>query len=314
MTQKIVLLFFVFATSFISLNAQIIKEHFNKKLIYNEGQDELKFDTTTFSLVINEGEMMLAKTAEFHFLMNKENFRISGNLYDDKYFSYNGHTVFSVSSDWKKFKKVENESFTFDQFENLTKYISEDKGMVLSVFTLNLNDGIDYSKAINFLTTKYGYNTPYLEKGEILVYADYTFKNGQTLLLNVLQSIEDISQDFYYNKQDIEYALSHDHVKPGPPKLEPKYCGRFQEGVELPKVDEYVSDFRVTLCEYYDYWGYNNNKELQQYYHKELERMVALIKERSLLTDKEITEFRKKIEADKDENFEKNFIVKKPYP
>lgn len=297
-----------------SFEAQIIKEHFNKKLVYNEGEDELKFDTSKFSLVVNEGEMMLARTAEFHFMWEKQNYRVSGYLYDEKYFNYNGHTLFSVSSEWKKFKKIESETFDFDRFKNLTKYVSEENGTELNVYTQNLKDGIDYSKAMNFLTTKYGYNTPYLEKGEIVVYADFVFKNGGNLLLNVLQSVDDIDENFFYDPDEISYAVSHDHVKASPAKLQPKYCGEFQEGVELPKVDEMVSNFNVTLCTYYDYWGYKNNEELRKYYSSEMQRILKLIKERSLLTEKETQEFRKKLEANKDDNLEKNFVEKKPYP
>ena len=313
MLRKILFLL-VLASSFHFYDSQIIKEHFNRKWIYNEGQDELKFNTDNFSLVVNLGEMMLAKTAEFHYLKDGQNFRISGYLYNDQYFTYNGHTVYSASSDWKKFRKIEHELFSFQEFENLTKYISEENGTVVSVFTMNLKDGIDYSKAVNFLTTKYGYNTPYLEKGEIPVYADYTFPNGEILVLNVLQSIENIDEDFYYDQQDLDRSLNQEGLLNSPSKVEPKYCGSFQEGVELPKVERLVSDFRVTLCSYYDHWGYKNNQELQNYYGKELERMAALIKERELLSDADLKKFRQIIEADKVDNLEKNFIEKKPYP
>lgn len=301
----------VLVSSFHCCDSQIIKEHFNRKWVYNEGQDEIKFNTNNFSLVVNLGEMMLAKTAEFHYIKGEQNFRVSGYLYDDQYFTYKGHTTYSVPKNWKKFKKIENEFFTFQEFKNLTKYISEENGTVISVFTMNLNDRIDYSKAVNFLTTKYGYNTPYLEKGEIPVYADFTFPNGEILVLNVLQSIENIDEDFYYDQQDLDRSLNQEVSIKNPSKVEPKYCGSFQEGVELPKVESLVSDFRVTLCSYYDHWGYRNNQELQNYYGKELERMAQLIKERELLSDVELKRFRQVVEADKIDNLEKNFIGKK---
>ena len=42
--------------------------------------------------------------------------------------------------------------------------------------------------------------------------------------------------------------------------------------------------------------------------------MAQLIKDKSLLSERQVKEFRQIIEAGKDDNFERNFIVKKPYP
>ncbi len=193
------------------------------------------------------------------------------------------------------FKKASDTIYDYRSYKNLEKRIATDKdGTKIEVFIANLKDNIDYSApALFFLSEHYGIS-PGLAKGEIVVYANYIFKNNSSS--GDFVQMKDIDQDIYFNKEQIE-ALIDDRYKAFINKSDsvkkPIYCSvtAFSKNAD-EKTEEELQSFLSGMCEYFELSSQQeSNESFRQYYDAEMKRRSEIYRKSGNLSEQQLKVF-----------------------
>ncbi len=320
--KKTILLLFIITASF--CNAQILKYHYDKEMIFfseanNEAGISVKFNSKdksvpVYSISYNSEKKEIRNTINFYYAYRKNIYRMDGSLYNKKYVSGNGFRTYSAESPIRYFKKASDTLYEYQSFRDLEKRIATDKdGTKIELFVANLKDNIDYSEpALFYLSEHYGIS-PGLGKGEIVVYANYTFSNNFSSGDYV--QMKDIDEDIYFNKEQIE-ALIDDQYREFMTKTEPDkkpiYCSVTSFGKNTDeKTTEELNDFLGNICEYYELWNkQENNESFKTYFDSEIKRRVEIYKNNDTLNEKQLKTYLEELNQLKSQNSLENFDYK----
>lgn len=311
----------VFTMISLFCNAQVVKYHYDKEMIFlseaeNEAGITVKFNSKdqsvrVFSIAFNSEKKSIRNTVDFYYLYRKNIYRMDGLLYNKKYVSANGFQTYSAASPIRYFKKASDTLYEYQAYKNLEKRIAEDKdGTRIELFVANLKDGIDYSEpALFYLSEHYGIS-PGLGKGEVVVYANYIFNKNNSAADYV--QLKDISEDIFFNNEQIEALIDDRYnafVDKWDAEKKPIYCSvtAFSRNVD-EKTEEELQSFLSTMCEYFDLSHHQEtNENFRQYYDSELERRAAIYRKNGDLNDKQLKVFVDELQQLKDKNSEQYF-------
>ena len=320
--KKTILLLFIITASF--CNAQIQKYHYDKEMTFlseadNEAGISVRFNSKdksvpVYSISYNSEKKEIRNTINFYYAYRKNIYRMDGSLYNKKYVSGNGFRTYSAESPIRYFKKASDTLYEYQSFRDLEKRIATDKdGTKIELFVANLKDNIDYSEpALFYLSEHYGIS-PGLGKGEIVVYANYTFSNNFSSGDYV--QMKDIDEDIYFNKEQIE-ALIDDQYREFMTKTEPDkkpiYCSVTSFGKNTDeKTTEELNDFLGNICEYYELWNkQENNESFKTYFDSEIKRRVEIYKNNDTLNEKQLKTYLEELNQLKSQNSLENFDYK----
>ncbi|REC72310.1 hypothetical protein DRF58_03380 [Epilithonimonas hispanica] len=267
-----------------------------------------------YSISYNSEKKYIRNTINFYYAYRKNIYRMDGLLYNKKYVSGNGFRTYSAESPIRYFKKASDTLYEYQSFRDLEKRIATDKdGTKIELFVANLKDNIDYSEpALFYLSEHYGIS-PGLGKGEIVVYANYTFSNNFSSGDYV--QMKDIDEDIYFNKEQIE-ALIDDQYREFMTKTEPDkkpiYCSVTSFGKNTDeKTTEELNDFLGNICEYYELWNkQENNESFKTYFDSEIKRRVEIYKNNDTLNEKQLKTYLEELNQLKSQNSLENFDYK----
>lgn len=301
--RKIVALIFMITAMF--SDAQILKYHYDKEMTFlseadNEAGISVRFNSKdksvpVYSIEFNSEKKSVRNTINFYYAYRKNIYRMDGLLYNKKYVSANGFRTYSAESPIRYFKKASDTLYEYNSFRNLEKRIATDKdGTKIGLFVANLKDNIDYSEpALFYLSEHYGIS-PGLGKGEVVVYANYTFSNNFSS--GDFVQIKDINEDVYFNKEQIE-ALIDDQYKDFMKKTEsvkkPAYCSVTSFGNQVDEeTREVLNEFLSQMCEYFELsHQQENNEQFKTYYDSEVKRRAEIFKRNGNLNEKQLKIF-----------------------
>ena len=317
--KKIIVLIFTVIASF--CNAQILKYHYDKQIIFLSEADSLsgtsvKFNSKdksvpVYSIDFNSDKKFIRNTVDFYYPYRKNMYRMDGILYNKKFVSANGFRIYSAESPIRYFKKASDTLYEYQSYKNLEKRIAEDKdGTKIELFVAQLKDDIDYSEpALFYLSEHYGIS-PGLGKGELVVYANYIFNKNNSAADFV--KLKDINEDISFNKEQIE-ALIDDRYKAFMDKIDsdkkPIYCSvtAFSKNV-VEKTEEELQSFLSAMCDYFDLWSkQETNEKFKQFYNSELARRIEIYKRNGNLNEKQLKLFVDELNQLKDKNSEQYF-------
>lgn len=317
--KKIIVLIFTIIASF--CNAQILKYHYDKEMIFLSEADSssgisVRFNSKdksvpVFSIEFDSEKKFIRNTVSFYYSYRKNIYRMDGLLYNKKYVSANGFRTYSAESPIRYFKKASDTLYEYNSFRDLEKRIATDKdGTKIELFVANLRDEIDYSEpALFYLSEHYGIS-PGLGKGEVVVYANYIFKNNNSS--GNFVRLKDINEDISFNKEQIE-ALIDDRYKAFMEKMDsdkkPVYCSvtAFSKKVD-EKTEEELQSFLSAMCEYFDLWSkQETNENFKQYYESELKRRLEIYKKNGLLNETQLKTFTEELNQFKNKTSEQYF-------
>lgn len=301
--RKLILLLFIAMVSF--CNAQIQKYHYDKEMTFlseadNEAGISVRFNSKdksvpVYSISYNSEKKEIRNTINFYYAYRKNIYRMDGLLYNKKYVSGNGFRTYSAESPIRYFKKASDTLYEYQSFRDLEKRIATDKdGTKIELFVANLKDNIDYSEpALFYLSEHYGIS-PGLGKGEIVVYANYTFSNNFSSRDYV--QMKDIDEDIYFNKEQIEALIDNKYrefMTKNEPDKKPIYCSVTSFGKNTDeKTTEELNDFLGNICEYYELWNkQENNESFKTYFDSEIKRRVEIYKNNGTLNEKQLTTY-----------------------
>jgi len=319
---KLILLFFTTMISF--CNAQIQKYHYDKEMTFlseadNEAGISVRFNSKdksvpVYSISYNSEKKEIRNTINFFYAYQKNIYRMDGLLYNKKYVSGNGFRTYSAESPIRYFKKASDTLYEYQSFRDLEKRIATDKdGTKIELFVANLKDNIDYSEpALFYLSEHYGIS-PGLGKGEIVVYANYTFSNNFSSRDYV--QMKDIDEDIYFNKEQIEALIDdkyREFVTKNEPEKKPIYCSVTSFGKNTDeKTTEELNDFLGNICEYYELWNkQKNNESFKTYFDSEIKRRVEIYKNNDTLNEKQLKTYLEELNQLKSQNSLENFDYK----
>ncbi len=317
--KKFILLIFTISTCF--WNAQILKYHYDKEMIFLSEVDSLSGTSVRFnskdksipvySVEFNSGKKSIRNTVKFYYSYRKNIYRMDGLLYNEKYVSGNGFRTYSAESPIRYFKKASDTLYEYRSFRDLEKRIAADKdGTKIELFVANLKDNIDYSEpALFYLSEHYGIS-PGLGKGEVVVYANYIFNNNYSS--GDFVELKDINEDILFNKEQIE-SLIDDRYKDFMKKTEsvkkPAYCSVTSFGNNVDeKTRESLNEFLSQMCEYFDLsHQQESNEEFKTYYDSEIKRRVEIYKRNGNLSEKQLKVFADELNQIKTLNSQEKF-------
>lgn len=312
--KKIIVLIFAIIVSL--FKSQIVKYHYDKEMIFfsdadNESGISVRFNSKdktvpVYSIGFNSEKKSIRNTVNFYYSYRKNIYRMDGILYNEKYVAANGFKTSSAASPVRYFKKASDSLYNYKSYKNLEKRITKDKdGTEIELFVAKLNDNIDYSEpALFYLSEHYGIS-PGLEKGELVVFANYKFNSGSNA--GDFVEIKDISRDLYLNKNQIE-ALIDDKYKEFMQQSQqtktPAYCSVTSFGKNVDdKTAEELNDFLGHMCDYYDLWSNQEKFEnFNTYFEAELKRRVDIYRRNGNLNDKQIKIYSQEINQLKNQN------------
>ncbi len=317
--KKLLVLIFIIIASI--HEAQIQRYHYDKEMTFLSEADSssgisVKFNSKdksvpVFSIEFNSEKKSVRNTVNFYYSYRKNIYRMDGLLYNKKYVSANGFRTYSAESPIRYFKKASDTLYEYQSYKNLEKRIAADKdGTKIELFVAKLKDEIDYSEpALFYLSEHYGIS-PGLGKGEVVVYANYIFKNNNSS--GNFVRLKDINEDISFNKEQIE-ALIDDRYKAFMEKMDsdkkPIYCSlaAFSKKVD-EKTEEELQSFLSAMCDYFDLWSrQETNENFKQYYESELKRRLEIYKKNGLLNETQLKTFTEELNQLKNKNSEQYF-------
>jgi len=320
--NRIILLLFFTIASF--CNAQILKYHYDKEMIFLSEADSLsgisvRFNSKdksipVYSIEYNSEKRFIRNTINFYYAYRKNMYRMDGLLYNKKYASANGFTTYSAESPIRSFKKASDTLYDYRSFKDLEKRIAKDKdGTRIEIFVANLKDQTDYSEpALFYLSQHYGIS-PGLGKGEVVIYASYIFNKNNNAADFV--KLTDINEDIYFNKEQIEYLID-DKYKDFYKKVEtdemPMYCSVTSFGNNVDeRTTEELNDLLGNVCEYFTLWRkYETNDSFKKYFDSEIKRRVDIYKNSASLNEKQLKIYIDESKKIKAQNSTENFDYK----
>jgi hypothetical protein len=236
---------------------------------------------------------------------------MDGVLYNKKYAAANGFTTYSAESPVRYFKKASDSLYDYKGFNDLEKRVAADKdGTKIEIFVANLKDQIDYSEpALFYLSQHYG-SSPGLEKGEVVVYANYIFNKNSSSASFV--KLKDINEDIYFNKEQIEYLIEdkyRDFIKKTETDEMPVFCSVTAFGKDVDeKTGDELNDFLGNVCEYFTLWRKNETNEgFKKYYDAEVKRRAEIYRKNGVLTQKQLKIYLDELNKLKNQTSKENF-------
>jgi len=320
--NKLILLLFVMTASL--ADAQILKYHYDKEMTFLSEADSLsgisvRFNSKdksvpVYSIDFDSEKRFIRNTINFYYPYRKNMYRMDGVLYNKKYVAANGFQTYSAESPVRSFKKASDTLYDYRSFKNLEKRISVDKeGPRIEIFVANLKDQIDYAEpSLFFLSQHYGIS-PGLNKGEMVVYANYIF-NEKNSAANFVK-LKDIDETVYFNKEQIEYLIDdryNDFYRKIETDRQPVYCSVTASGKEVDeKTAEEIADFLSNMCEYFTIWRSNeSNNNFRAYYDSEVRRRAAVYQKNGTLSEKQLKVYLTELNEIKNQNSAENFDYK----
>ncbi len=320
--KRIIAVVFIITASF--CNAQILKYHYDKEMIFfseadNEAGISVRFNSKdksvpVYSISYNSEKKSIRNTINFYYAYRKNIYRMDGLLYNKKYVSGNGFRTYSAESPIRYFKKASDTLYEYNSFRDLEKRIATDKdGTKIELFVANLKDNVDYSEpALFYLSEHYGIS-PGLGKGEIVVYANYIFNNNYSS--GDFVQMKDIAEDIYFNKQQIESLIDNKYrefMTKTEPEKKPIYCSVTSFGKNADeKTTEELNDFLGNICEYYELWNKEKSIEnFKTYFDSEIKRRVEIYKNNGTLNDKQLKTYLEELNQLKSQNSLEKFDYK----
>ena len=317
--KRVFVLFFFFIAGF-SAYSQIIRNHYNKMIVYqNSGTDEktgIMFNSylqqqAVWTAFIGDWEDWGNAFVSFPYTAKNKTGYNYGRLVGRGYLIVSSIGTSPPDVTILNFKKDTENTYIISG-RDCTKYISTGENGVIHFYTTRLNDGVDYNFVYQSDIWNY-YTFPKLEPGEIPALLGFEGKDSSFFSFNEFKMIDEIEQDIIYDQTDIELSLLSDeddgvaskaHTNT---KKQPVYCFviGMNGGVD-DETSERVTEFLNTMCSFYNLYG---KKDLDMFYKlflSELDRWAAHYKKYEILTGQQLKIFRRECMDYKDSNLKEN--------
>lgn len=305
---------------------QIMRFNLEQKLTYKSGGDErsnvFHFNSegnspVVRSLIDRSWSEDYYTTVFWNYEFNGKIYQLGGDIVNGKYFT---NPSYSQTIEESRNYVLSDELWTLEHHADCKMMSTRiDPRYETRFYFFNLNDGVDYSKVNNFIVENFTSSSikninEKLGKGWVLVYGEHYLDEEKRIgfMGELIDETDKAPQEFIYNQKEIELILGGSEEEYKAFALAtpyPVYCEVFglNEGVD-EKTYEEINTFFSDMCNYFNVFGRYDVKEFEKYFLNEIDRRDAHFRKEKLLTEKQLTTFRKELLEYKNFNSESELV------
>lgn len=316
----------IFLTAQPLLFGQIVRLNLDQKLTYKFEDDERSYvyyfssegsSPVVYSQINKSWRQDNYPTVFWNYDFKGKTYQLGGDIVNGKYFT---NPSYSEASKESRNYVLSDELWTLEHHDDCKMMsVRVDPRYETRFYFFNLNDGVDYSKVNNFIVQNFAnpaiqnFNEK-LGKGWVLVYGEH-FLDEETrigFMGELIDETDKTPQEFIYNQKEIEVTLGGSEEEYEAFALAmpyPVYCEVFglNEGVDEATYEE-INTFFSDMCNYFNVFGRYDVKEFEQYFLNEIDRRDAHFRNEGILSEKQLSTFRKELLEYKNSNKESELI------